>query len=211
MNENYKKFFSFETLNKLLQCKSNIESNFFKLQLFTTKMYRQSTFRNIPHILLINENMSFINRQLFCSSGTIQTEILLKAIIPFRANDITTAMNLFRKIENNIGVVKTKKENQMKIVKSLEKIVEKIFSYFNDNKFVFGVKESDVRVKYDYSFLASSPYNKELLSTLFNFDEVDVNENEPFINGINFYDNLLAENDSYAENIDNFLNTYTYL
>ena len=34
MNERYKKYFSFETLNKLLQCKSNIESNFFKLQLF---------------------------------------------------------------------------------------------------------------------------------------------------------------------------------
>ena len=62
MNEKYKKYFSFDTLNKLLQCKSNIPSNLFKLQLFTTKMYRLSQFKNIPHILLINENMSFINR-----------------------------------------------------------------------------------------------------------------------------------------------------
>ena len=142
IGEKYKKYFSFETLTKLLQCRSNIESNFFKLQLFTTKMYRISTFKNIPHSLLINENMSLINRQLFCSTGTRQTESLfnqgvkivdkifylldflidnqsvrredynelfaealkiLKAIIPFRANDVTTVMNLFRKIENNIG------------------------------------------------------------------------------------------------------------
>ena len=245
VGEKYKKYFSFETLTKLLQCRSNIESNFFKLQLFTTKMYRISTFKNIPHSLLINENMSLINRQLFCSTGTRQTESLfnqgvkivdkifylldflidnqsvrredynelfaealkiLKAIIPFRANDVTTVMNLFRKIENNIGVVKTKKENQIKIVKSLEKIVEKIFSYFNDNKFIFGVKESEVSIKYDYSFLSSSSYNKELLKTLFNFDEIEINENDPYIHGVNFYDNLLAENDSYSENIDNFLN-----
>ena len=245
MNERYKKYFSFETLNKLLQCKSNIESNFFKLQLFTTRMYRQSTFKNIPHILLINENMSFINRQLFCSTGTTQTEKLfnqgckiiekifylldflidnqnvhredynslfvealkiLKAIIPFRANDITAVMNLFRKVENNIGVVKSKKENQIKIVKTLEKIVEKIFSYFNDNKFIFEVKEVDAHIKYDYSFLSSCSYNKELLKTLFNFDEIDISENVPYINGVNFYDNLLLENDSYAENIENFLN-----
>ena len=245
MNERYKKYFSFETLNKLLQCKSNIESNFFKLQLFTTRMYRQSTIKNIPHILLINENMSFINRQLFCSTGTTQTQKLfnqgckiiekifylldflidnqnvhredynslfvealkiLKAIIPFRANDVTAVMNLFRKVENNIGVVKSKKENQIKIVKTLEKIVEKIFSYFNDNKFIFEVKEVDAHIKYDYSFLSSCSYNKELLKTLFNFDEIDISENVPYINGVNFYDNLLLENDSYAENIENFLN-----
>ena len=209
-------------------------------------MYRQSTFKNIPHILLINENMSFINRQLFCSTGTTQTEKLfnqgckiiekifylldflidnqnvhredynslfvealkiLKAIIPFRANDITAVMNLFRKVENNIGVVvKSKKENQIKIVKTLEKIVEKIFSYFNDNKFIFEVKEVDAHIKYDYSFLSSCSYNKELLKTLFNFDEIDISENVPYINGVNFYDNLLLENDSYAENIENFLN-----
>ena len=115
-------------------------------------------------------------------------------------------MNLFRKIENNIGVIKSKKENQIKIIKTLEKIVEKIFSYFNDNKFVFCVKESEGVIKYDYSFLSSCPYNKELLSTLYNFDDVELNEMTPFINGDNFYDNLLAENDTYAENIENFLN-----
>ena len=245
VNERYKKYFSFEFLSKLLQCRSNIESNFFKLQLFSTKIFRQSNFRNIPHQLLINENMSFINRQLFCSYGSKKTETLfnqgilivekifylldylidnpnvkkedfneffaealkiLKSIIPFRANDMTSVMNLFRKIENNVSVVKTKKENQIKIVKSLEKIVEKIFSYFNDNKFVFGVKESDVKLKYDFSFLSSCPYNKELLCTLFNFDEVEISETEPFINCVNFYDNLLAEDDLYAENIENFLN-----
>ena len=245
VSERYKKYFSFEFLSKLLQCRSNIESNFFKLQLFTTKMYRMSNFKNIPHILLINENMSFINRQLFCSNPTTKTETIfnqgtlivekifylldylidnpnvkkedfnelfaealkiLKSIIPFRANDVTSVMNLFRKIENNISVIKTKKENQMKIVKSLEKIVEKIFSYFNDNKFVFGVKDSDIALKYDYSFLSSCSYNKELLSTLFNFDEVEISERVPYINGVNFYDNLLSENDLYAENIENFLN-----
>jgi len=115
-------------------------------------------------------------------------------------------MNLFRKVENNIGVVKSKKENQIKIVKTLEKIVEKIFSYFNDNKFIFEVKEVDAHIKYDYSFLSSCSYNKELLKTLFNFDEIDISENVPYINGVNFYDNLLLENDSYAENIENFLN-----
>ena len=245
LNEKYNKYFSYETLNKLLQCRSNIESNFFKLQLFTTKLYRQSTFKNIPHILLINENMSFINRQLFCSIGTTKTEEIfeqgkkivekifylldflidnqnvskedynelfvealkiLKAIIPFRSNDITSVMNLFRKIENNIGVVKSKKENQIKIISTLEKIVEKIFSYFNDNKFVFGVKESESVIKYDFSFLSSNPYNKELLSTLFNFDDIELNEMVPYIKGDNFYDNLLSENDNYSENIENFLN-----
>ena len=245
MNEKYTKYFSFDTLNKLLQCKSNIQSNFFKLQLFTTKIYRISTFKNIPHILLINENMSFINRQLFCSRGSNQTQLLfnegikiidkifylldflidnqnikredynelfvealkiVKAIIPLRANDVTSVMNLFRKIENNISIVKAKKENHIKIIHTLEKIVEKIFSYFNDNKFVFGVKESEVVVKYNFSFLSSSPYNKELLSTLFNFDEVEINEITPYTNCINFYDNLLAENDLYAESIDNILN-----
>ena len=191
-------------------------------------MYRQSTFKNIPHILLINENMSLINRQLFCSTETEKTKTIfnqgckivekifylldflidnqnvhredyndlftealkiLKAIIPFRANDVTTVMNLFRKIENNIGVVKSKKENQIKIVKTLEKIVEKIFSYFNDNKFIYEVKEGDSHIKYDYSFLSSCPYNKELLKTLFNFDEIEISENVPYINGVNFYDN----------------------
>ena len=245
LNEKYNKYFSFETLNKLLQCRSNIESNFFKLQLFTTKLYRQLTFKNIPHILLINENMSFINRQLFCSTGTTKTEEIfeqgkkivekifylldflidnqnvskedynelftealkiLKAIIPFKANDVTGVMNLFRKIENNIGVVKSKKENQIKIVSTLQKIVEKIFSYFNDNKFVFCVKESEKVIKYDFSFLSSNPYNKELLSTLFNFDDIELNEMVPYINEDNFYDNLLSENDNYSENIENFLN-----
>ena len=245
INEKYKKYFSFETLSKLLQCKSNIESNFFKLQLFTTRIYRQSTFMNIPHILLINENMSFINRQLFCSTGSSKSESLfekgnkivekifylldflsdnphidpkdynllfiealkiLKTIIPYRANDINSVMNLFRRIENNISNIKEKKENQNKVIHSLEKIIEKIFSYFNDNKFVFGVKEAEIVVKYDFSFLSSSPYNKELLSTLYNFDEIEVNELNPFINGENFYDSLLSEYDSYAETIENFLN-----
>ena len=245
ISENHKKYFSFETLSKLLQCKSNIESNFFKLQLFTTRIYRQSTFMNIPHILLNNENMSFINRQLFCSTGSSKTESLfeqgnkivekifylldflsdnpyidpndynllfiealkiLKTIIPYRANDINSVMNLFRKIENNISNIKEKKENQNKLIHSLEKIIAKIFSYFNDNKFVFGVKEAEIVIKYDFSFLASSPYNKELLSTLYNFDEIEVNEMNPFINGDNFYDTLLSENDSYAETIENFLN-----
>jgi len=247
INEKYQKFFSFETLSKLLQCKSNIESNFFKLQLFTTRIFRQSTFKNIPHILLINENMSFINRQLFCATGVkssntvdvfsqgvkivekifylldflidnpnvnredynalfVEAIKIIKAIVPYRSNDIISVMNLFRKIENNIGVIKSKKENQIKIIKTLEKIVEKIFSYFNDNKFVFCVKESEGVIKYDYSFLSSCPYNKELLSTLYNFDDVELNEMTPFINGDNFYDNLLAENDTYAENIENFLN-----
>ena len=245
INEKYQKYFSFETLSKLLQCKSNNESNFFKLQLFTTRIYRQSTFMNIPHILLINENMSFINRQLFCSTGTSKTELIfqqgckivekifylldflsdsphidsndynllfiealkiLKTIIPYRANDINAVMNLFRRIENNISNVKEKKENQNKLIHSLEKIIEKIFSYFNDNKFVFGVKEAEIVVKYDFSFLSSSPYNKELLSTLYNFDEIEVNELNPFINGDNFYDGLLSEYDSYTETIENFLN-----
>ena len=245
INEKYKKYFSFETLSKLLQCKSNIESNFFKLQLFTTRIYRQSTFMNIPHILLINENMSFINRQLFCSTGSSKSESLfekgnkivekifylldflsdnphidpkdynllfiealkiLKTIIPYRANDINSVMNLFRRIENNISNIKEKKENQNKVIHSLEKIIEKIFSYFNDNKFVFGVREAEIIVKYDFSFLSSSPYNKELLSTLYNFDEIEVNELNPFINGENFYDSLLSEYDSYAETIENFLN-----
>ena len=245
ISEKHKKYFSFETLSKLLQCKSNIESNFFKLQLFTTRIYRQSSFMNIPHILLNNENMSFINRQLFCSTGSSKTDLLfeqgnkivekifylldflndnphidskdynllfiealkiLKTIIPYRANDINSVMNLFRRIENNINNVKEKKENQNKLIHSLEKIIEKIFSYFNDNKFVFGVKEAEIVVKYDFSFLSSSPYNKELLSTLYNFDEIEVNELNPFINGKNFYDGLLSENDAYSETIENFLN-----
>ena len=245
ISDKYKKYFSFQTLSKLLQCKSNIESNFFKLQLFTTRIYRQSTFMNIPHILLNNENMSFINRQLFCSTGSSKTENLfvegnkivekifylldfltdnphinpndynllfiealkiLKTIIPYRANDMNSVMNLFRKIENNISNVKEKKDNQNKLIHSLEKIIEKIFSYFNDNKFVFGVKGAEIVVKYDFSFLASSSYNKELLSTLFNFDEIEINELNPFISGENFYDGLLAENDSYSETIENFMN-----
>ena len=245
LSEKHKKYFSYETLSRLLQCKSNIQSNFFKLQLFTTRIYRQSTFMNIPHILLNNENMSFINRQLFCSTGSSKTESLfdqgnkivdkifylldflsdnpsidpndynllfiealkiLKTIIPYRANDINTVINLFRKIENNISNVKEKKENQNKVIHSLEKIISKIFSYFNDNKFVFGVKDAEIIVKYDFSFLTSSPYNKELLSTLYNFDEIEVNELNPFINGTNFYDSLLSENDSYAETIENILN-----
>ena len=129
---------------------------------------------NIPHILLNNENMSFINRQLFCSTGSRKTESLfdegnkivekifclldrvndnpyidpkdynglfiealkiLKTIIPYRANDINMIMNLFRKIENNLGNVKEKKENQNKVIHSLEKIIEKVFSYFNDNTY----------------------------------------------------------------------------
>ena len=245
INDKYKKYFSFETLSKLLQCKSNIESDFFKLQLFTTRIYRQSNFLNIPHILLNNENMSFINRQLFCSTSSSKTETLfeqgnkivekifylldflsdnphidsndynllfiealkiLKTIIPYRANDISSVMNLFRKIENNISNVKEKKENQNKVIHSLEKIIEKIFSYLNDNKFVFGVKEAEIEIKYDFSFLSSSSYNKELLSTLYNFDEIEINEFNPFINGDNFYDGLLSENDSYSEIIENFLN-----
>ena len=204
INEKYQKFFSFETLSKLLQCKSNIESNFFKLQLFTTRIFRQSTFKNIPHILLINENMSFINRQLFCATGVkssntvdvfsqgvkivekifylldflidnpnvnredynalfVEAIKIIKAIVPYRSNDIISVMNLFRKIENNIGVIKSKKENQIKIIKTLEKIVEKIFSYFNDNKFVFCVKESEGVIKYDYSFLSSCSQRMTLM------------------------------------------------
>ena len=246
ISENIKNYFSFETLSKLLQCKSNIESNFFKLQLFTTRIYRQSTFMNIPHILLNNENMSFINRQLFCSTGSSKTEQLfiqgnkivekifylldflsdnplidskdynllfiealkiLKTIIPYKANDINSVMNLFRRIENNISNIKEKKENLNKVIHSLEKIIEKIFSYFNDNKFVFGVKEAEIEVKYDFSFLASSEYNKELLSTLYNFDEMEINDVNPFINSENFYDGLLSENDSYSEIIENILNS----
>jgi hypothetical protein len=92
---------------------------------------------NIPHILLNNENMSFINRQLFCSTGSSKTESLfeqgnkivekifylldflidnqnirkedyndffcealkiIKAIIPFKSNDVTSVMNIYRKI-----------------------------------------------------------------------------------------------------------------
>ena len=245
MNEKYKKYFSFDTLNKLLQCKSNIPSNLFKLQLFTTKMYRLSQFKNIPHILLINENMSFINRQLFCSMSSNKAVLLynegikivdkifylldflidnqsikredynelfvealkiLKVIIPLKANDIKCVMNLFRKIENNISLIKAKKENQIKIIHSLEKIVEKIFSYINDNKFVFAIKEAEENSQYNFSFLSSIDYNKELLSTLFNFDEIEINESNPYINCINFYDTLLAANDNYSENIENFIN-----
>ena len=245
ISENYKKYFEFKTLSKLLQCRSNIEGNFFKLQLFTTRIYRQSNFMNIPHILLNNENMSFINRQLFCSTGSRKTESLfdegnkivekifclldrvndnpdidpkdynglfiealkiLKTIIPYRANDINMIMNLFRKIENNLGNVKEKKENQNKVIHSLEKIIEKVFSYFNDNTFVFGVKKAEIDVKYNFSFLSSADFNKELLSTLFNFDEIEINENNPFITVQNFYDGLLSEHDSYAETIENFIN-----
>ena len=246
MSEKYKKYFEYKTISKLLQCKSNTESNFFKLQLFSTRIYRQSNFMNIPHILLNNENMSFINRQLFCATGSSKTESLfdegkrivekifylldylndnpnvdpkdynelfvealkiLKTIIPYRANDINMIMNLFRSIENNLNNIKEKKENQNKIINSLEKIIEKIFSYFNDNTFVFGVKDAEIEVKYNYSFLSSAEYNKELLSTLFNFDEIEISEINPFINGDIFYDGLLSENDSYAETIEDFLNT----
>ena len=115
-------------------------------------------------------------------------------------------MNLFRKIEKNLSNIKEKKENQNKIIHSLEKIIEKIFSYFNDNTFVFGVKDADITVKYNFSFLSSAEYNKELLSTLFNFDEIEINDSNPFISGENFYDGLLSENDSYAESIGNIVN-----
>ena len=245
INEKYQKFFSYDLLSRLLQCKSNMESNFFRFQLFATKIYRRSTFKNIPHILLINENMSFMNRQLFCSMATEKTENtfnqgymivekifylldflidnqnirkedyndffcealkIIKAIIPFKSNDVTSVMNVYRKIENNINIIKTKKENKIKIISTLEKIVEKIFSYFNDNKFAHSVKDSEVAIKYDYSFLSSCPLNKELLSTLFNFEDVQINEMTPYIKSYTFYDNLLAENDLYAENIENFLN-----
>ena len=246
INENYKKYFSFETLSKLLQCKSNIESSFFKLQLFTTKIYRQSRFNNIPHIFLNNENMTFINRLLFASSGTSKSESIfeegnkivekifylldslsdnqsvdpkdynglfieglkiLKTIIPYKANDITCVMNLFRKIENNLGNVKEKKEKQNKVAQNLEKIIEKIFTYFNDNKFIFKIKESEVATKYDYSFLSSSEYNKELISTLFNFKGIEINGANPLISGENFYDSLLSERDSFSETIEDFLNS----
>ena len=245
ISEKYRKYFSFETLNKLLQCKSNLQSHLFKLQLFTTKIYRISTFKNIPHILLINENMSFINRQLFCSIPSkkivqifeegikivdkifylldflidnpnikkedynelyVEALKILKSIMPLKANDITCSMNLFRKIENNITIIKDKKENQIKIIRTLEKIVEKIISYFNDNKFVFAIKESEENSKYNFSFLSSFAFNKELLSTLFNFDDVEINETIPYIKGSNFYDILLSSNDNYAENIENFTN-----
>ena len=43
ISDNIKKYFSFETLSKLLQCKSNIESDFFKLQLFTTRIFNSSS------------------------------------------------------------------------------------------------------------------------------------------------------------------------
>ena len=108
-------------------------------------------------------------------------------------------MNLFRKIENNITIIKDKKENQIKIIRTLEKIVEKIISYFNDNKFVFAIKESEENSKYNFSFLSSFAFNKELLSTLFNFDDVEINETIPYIKGSNFYDILLSSNDNYAE------------
>ena len=245
ISEKYKKYFEYKTLSKLLQCKSNMEGNIFKIQLFTTRIYRQSTFMNIPHILLNNENMTFINRQLFCSTGSSKTEHLfeegnrivdkifylldnlsdnsdidpkdynalfieaikiLKTIIPYRANDINMIMNLFRKIEKNLSNIKEKKENQNKVIHSLEKIIEKVFSYFNDNTFVFGVKDADITVKYNFSFLASAEYNKELISTLFNFDEIEINDSNPFITGENFYDGLLSENDSYAESIENIVN-----
>ena len=155
INEKYQKFFSYDLLSRLLQCKSNMESNFFRFQLFATKIYRRSTFKNIPHILLINENMSFMNRQLFCSMATEKTENtfnkgymivekifylldflidnqnirkedyndffcealkIIKAIIPFKSNDVTSVMNVYRKIENNINIIKTKKENKIKII-----------------------------------------------------------------------------------------------
>ena len=39
---------------------------------------------------------------------------IIKAIIPFKSNDVTSVMNIYRKIENNINIIKTKKENNIK-------------------------------------------------------------------------------------------------
>ena len=46
---------------------------------------------------------------------------IIKAIIPYRSNDVISVMNLFRKIENNIGVIKSKTENKEEKLKEKNK------------------------------------------------------------------------------------------
>lgn len=245
LNEKIKKYFSFKTLSKLLLCKSNLVKNFFKIQIFSTKIHRRAYFTNIPHNLLINENTSFINRQIYTSKGSSNTESIfnegkkivenifylldaqcdnekidhadfnelfiealkiLKVIMFYKTNDIDELMNLFRKIENNLSIVREKKENQTRVVHCLSLIIEKLLTYFNDNKFLDRVKDSKRDSQFNYAFLSSCEYNKEMISTLFNFD-LKIDEMNPYIQSNLFYDILVNEKDYYAESVENFLNT----
>ena len=209
-------------------------------------MYRKNTYVNIKHGLLINENTSFINRQLYktvagksvnnlfeegkdivarifylldflfdesevssSEYNTLFQEVLkmIKSIIPFKSNDLPSVIEVFSMVEANISNTKTKKDNQWLVTSSLEKIVEKIFTFINDSKFLgnlfigqtFGENET-------FSFMTDEYYVKELLSTLY-YLKLEINENFSFIESQLFYDNLICTKDIYSETISNMLNS----
>ena len=146
---------------------------------------------------------------------------IIKKLIPLCAHDPDTIKMFHKKIEDNIGLVKEKKDGQVQILVTLEKITVLIYNYINDFNFyhkIINVKEpkngeegeeeeedKDEREQ-EYSF-TNSDFNKTLLKTLYTFDKLSSNDNLQYVLSNNLYDNLVNEHDYYSEALENLVNS----
>lgn len=256
-DEKMAKFFSFDTVQKLLSLRANMPLNMFKIQLFSVKMYRRG-YLNIffKQETVENENYSALHRIIFKTQpnqklfdeglvivdkifqlcnvmeesrdvppktfNLMFTEALkiIKKLIPLCANDPDTIKMFHKKIEDNIGLVKEKKDGQLQILATLEKITVMIYNYINDFNFyhkIINIKESkeeeneeeekgnDEREQ-EYSF-TNTDFNKTLLKTFYTFDKLSSNANLEYVLSRNLYDNLVNEHDYYIEALENLVNS----
>ena len=244
-NEEFNQFFSFETLNKLLSFKSNLEDKLFRIQVFSIKMYRRNlkftilsqyffveTNTSPLHRLLLRINYS--NKQIFEEPLEIGKKVLelcelleengsipqkeftecfteglkiIKSVLPAFCNNIEELKDIFSFIQEKLSCVKEKRDGLNEVIRTLEKISEKIIIYINDNIIlnnllhVNDLYESN-HVSQPYSFMSDNEFTKDIIETLFSF-EIPINDTSLYIRANNFYDNLINSNDSYIEPLKN--------
>ena len=167
----------------------------------------------------VMEESSQIPQRLFNQMFTEALKII-KKLLPLFAFDIDSMKMLHQKIQDNIGAVKEKKDGQIQVLLSLEKITVMICTYINDYYFyenILKAKKSDNEEEKEeekkeednepeFAFM-NTEFNMNLLKTLYNLDKLSSNDNLQYILSKNIYDNLINEHDYYIESIENIVNS----
>ena len=248
-DDKFNEFYSYETINKLLSFKTNLEDKLFRIQVFSIKMYRRNLkFTILSQYFFIESNTSPIHRillrnnykdkKMFEEPFEIAKKVLelcetyqennlipqkeftecfneglkiFKSILPSFCNNIEELKNIFNFIQEKLSCIKEKRDGLNEVIRTLEKITEKIIIYINDNIIYNNLIHVNDLYEHNkneepYAFMSENEFTKEMIETLFSFN-IPINETNPYIRAHNFYDNLINSNDSYIEPLQNLANS----
>ena len=105
---------------------------------------------------------------------------IFKCILPSFCDNIEELKNIFNFIQERLGCIKEKRDGLNEVIRTLEKICEKIIIYINDNIIynnlihVNDLYENN-KSEEPYAFMSDNEFTKDMIETLFSF-EIPINE-----------------------------------